>query len=71
MARTKAVLTPDLRLTDFISLGVIAKTIPLTTINLVLEENGKASHRQRDFPALSGSSTRAGQQMLNLRTYTG
>jgi len=51
MARTKAELTTNIRLTDFISLGVIAKTIPLSTINHVLNENGKASQRQRDFPA--------------------
>ena len=39
------------RITDYISLGVIAETFPLEKINLVLERTGKASQRQRDLPA--------------------
>jgi hypothetical protein len=51
MARTVATLPEGSRLTDYISLGVIAKTFPLTTIERVLASTGKASIRQRDLPA--------------------
>ncbi len=39
------------RITDYISLGVIAKTFPLTAIRAVLTKTEKASIRQRDLPA--------------------
>ncbi|MGH7112860.1 MAG: transposase domain-containing protein, partial [Stellaceae bacterium] len=39
------------RITDYISLGVIAKTVPLTTVRSVLAASGKASLRERDLPA--------------------
>lgn len=51
MARTVAELPKGNRITDFISLGVVAKTFPLTTIKSVLAETGKDSIRQRDLPA--------------------
>ena len=51
MARTVAELPPGARITDYISLGVITKTFPLSTIGPVLSNTGKASLRQRDLPA--------------------
>ena len=43
MARTVATLPAGARITDYISLGVIAKTFPLTTMRSVLAASGKAS----------------------------
>ena len=51
MARTVAELPSGARITDYISLGVIAKTFPDSTIAAVLARTGKASIRQRDLPA--------------------
>jgi hypothetical protein len=51
MARTVAELPSGTRITDFISLGVLTKTIPLAAIHTVLTGTGKASVRQRDLPA--------------------
>lgn len=51
MARTVAALPAGSRITDYISLGVIAKAFPLTTIHTVLAKTKKASIRQRDLPA--------------------
>src|SRR6201995_606075 len=51
MARTVAALPTGARITDYISLGVITKTFPLTTVRSVLTASGKASLRQRDLPA--------------------
>ena len=51
MARTVASLPAGSRITDYISLGVIAKTFPLTAIRSVLAKTKKASVRQRDLPA--------------------
>ena len=51
MARTVAALSPGTRLTDYISLGVVAKTFPVEVINRVLAETGTASVRQRELPA--------------------
>jgi hypothetical protein len=51
MARTVAELPSGTRITDFISLGVVTKTFPITTIESVLKETGKASIRKRDLPA--------------------
>jgi Insertion element 4 transposase N-terminal/Transposase DDE domain len=51
MARTVAVLPAGARITDYISLGVITKTFPLTTVRSVLAASGKASLRERDLPA--------------------
>jgi hypothetical protein len=51
MARTLAELPPGSRITDYISLGVLTKAIPLERIQSVLKETGKASQRQRDLPA--------------------
>jgi len=51
VARTVAELPPGARITDYISLGVITKTFPLSAIGPVLSNTGKASIRQRDLPA--------------------
>jgi len=51
MARTVAGLPEGTRVTDYISLGVIAKAFPLPTIQRILEETNRASQRERDLPA--------------------
>ena len=51
MARTVAELPSGTRITDHISLGVIAKTFPVAQIETILSKTGKASQRQRDLPA--------------------
>jgi hypothetical protein len=51
MARTVATLPEGVRITDFISLGVIAKAFPVSKVHAVLRTTGKASVRQRDLPA--------------------
>src|SRR5512135_1881255 len=51
MARTVASLPAGSRITDFISLGVIAKTFPPTVLDKVLESTKKGSIRKRDLPA--------------------
>ncbi len=51
MARTIATLPAGSRITDYISLGVIAKFFPLERVRGVLEKTGRASVRERDLPA--------------------
>jgi len=51
MARVIAELPRGSRITDYISIGVIAKTIPIEKVNDVLGRTGKMSKRQRDLPA--------------------
>jgi hypothetical protein len=51
MARTVASLPAGSRLTDFISLGVLARTFPKATLDGVLEATKKSSIRHRDLPA--------------------
>lgn len=51
MARIVAELPCGTRLTDYISLGVLTKTFPMTTIETVLRASGRTSIRQRDLPA--------------------
>lgn len=51
MARTIAELPKGSRITDYISLGVVAKTFPVATVKSVLEATGRSSLRQRDLPA--------------------
>jgi Insertion element 4 transposase N-terminal/Transposase DDE domain len=51
MARAPAGLPAGIRLSDHISLGVIAKTFPLDRVRHVLTGTGKASERERDLPA--------------------
>ena len=51
MARTIAALPAGSRITDYISLGVIAKYFPVEKVRDVLEKTGRASVRERDLPA--------------------
>jgi len=51
MARTLAELPAGSRITDYISLGVIAKFFPVEKIREVLEQTNRASVRERDLPA--------------------
>src|SRR4051795_2490838 len=50
MARSPAGLPAGVRLSDHVSLGVIAKTFPLDRVRRVLAETGRASERERDLP---------------------
>jgi hypothetical protein len=51
MSRTVAALPAGSRITDYISLGVVAKTFPLDRIRAALAATKKESARQRDLPA--------------------
>ena len=51
MARTIAELPKGTRITDYISLGVLTKTFPLSQVKAVLAAQGRASQRQRELPA--------------------
>jgi len=51
MARTLAELPAGSRITDYISLGVIAKFFPVDKIHDVLEQTNRSSVRERDLPA--------------------
>lgn len=51
MPKKAAELPKGIRLTDFISLGVLAKTYPRDLIDDILKETKKTSIRQRDLPA--------------------
>ena len=51
MARTVAALPAGSRITDYISLGVIAKFFPIEKIRKILEQTKRASVRERDLPA--------------------
>ena len=51
MARTPAVLSTGARLSDYLSLGVLSKAVPLPEVRAVLEATGRASQRQRELPA--------------------
>ena len=50
-AHKVAELPEGSRITDYMSLGVISKTIPVARIIAVLEATGKASIHERDLPA--------------------
>src|ERR1700758_1596924 len=54
MARTLAELPAGSRITDYISLGVIAKFFPAEKIHEVLKQTHRASVRERDLPAHGG-----------------
>ena len=51
MARTKGALPAGSRITDYISLGVIARFFPLEKIREILEQTNRTSIRERDLPA--------------------
>src|SRR3712207_2895909 len=51
MAGVPAGLPAGVRLSDHISLGVIARAVSAERVRQVLAETGKASERERDLPA--------------------
>lgn len=51
MARTVAGLPAGSRITDYLSLGVIAKYFPAEKVHSILNETKRTSLRQRDLPA--------------------
>lgn len=51
MARSVASLPAGSRITDYISLGVIAKFFPAEKVREILKETQRASLRERDLPA--------------------
>lgn len=51
MARTVASLPAGSRITDYISLGVVAKFFPAGKVREVLKQTHRASVRERDLPA--------------------
>ena len=51
MARTVAELPKGTRISDYISLGVLATTFPLSQVKAVLTKQKKVSRRERDLPA--------------------
>lgn len=51
MARTVATLPSGARITDFLSLGVLANRFPLDKVHEVLQQTGRKSQRQRHLPA--------------------
>src|SRR4051812_13465828 len=51
MAGVAAGLPAGVRLSDHISLGVIARAVPPERVRQVLADTGKASERERDLPA--------------------
>lgn len=51
MPRTLAGLPEGTRVSDYISLGVIARTFPRSLIDRILQETGRHSQRERELPA--------------------
>src|SRR5437588_8471874 len=51
MARIPAGLPAGIRVSDHISLGVIARAFPIAEVRQVLAETGRASEWERDLPA--------------------
>ena len=51
MARTIASLPTGSRITDYISLGVVAKFFPARKVHEILQATNRASIRERDLPA--------------------
>jgi Insertion element 4 transposase N-terminal len=51
MARTVAALPAGSRISDYISLGVIARFFPIEKVREVLKQTDRASMRERDLPA--------------------
>jgi hypothetical protein len=58
MARTAATLPAGSRMSDYISLGVIAKFFPAEKIHEVLAQTNRASIRERDFAGACGDLLR-------------
>ena len=52
MARTKAVLGVGVRLTDYMSTGLLGTVYPADLVESILDEHGVNSQRVRSIPAL-------------------
>ena len=50
MPRAIAGLDPGVRLSDYVSVGVIAKSFPVSRVDSILRQTDRASQRQRDLP---------------------
>ena len=59
MARTVAVLPAGSRITDYISLGVVAKFIPVEKVHEALNQAQRASVRERDLPSVRSAAASA------------
>ena len=68
MARAPAGLPAGIRVSDHISLGVIAKAFPIGEVRRVLAETGKAS--ERDFAEVVSRSRRDAQQNSHAQVAT-
>src|SRR3712207_7588719 len=67
MAGVPASLPAGVRLSDHISLGVIARAVPPGRVRQVLAETGKAGERERDLPAqVDRKSTRLNSSHANI-----
>lgn len=51
MARTVAALGEGTRITDYITLGVVARIFPVEQVHTILKETGRESVRHRQLPA--------------------
>jgi hypothetical protein len=51
MSRTVAALCEQTRVTDYITLGVVAKMFPVEQVHKILKETGRESARHRQLPA--------------------
>ena len=51
MARTVASLPAGSRITDYISLGIVAKFFPREKVDAALKQTDRTSVRERDLPA--------------------
>src|SRR5438477_10597826 len=51
MSRTVASLPGGSRITDYISLGVVARCFPREKVDEILRQTGRMSVRERDLPA--------------------
>ena len=50
MPRRPAELAAGVRLSDFLSLGLLARTFPVDAVQRALEQSGRADRRRRDLP---------------------
>jgi len=55
MARTKAVLGPGARLSDYLSASLLARVYPAELVQQALNEHGVNSQRVRSFPAVTAT----------------
>jgi hypothetical protein len=51
MPRSPVALPAGPRSSDYLSLGVLNKVVPLPRVRATLEETGRGSQRQRELPA--------------------